>query len=163
MCLKITRRRLWALVGSAFVNVCVLFSIASGRLGYGYLVGDYSVQRYCQMLAEYHDWMHWANSGGRHSGDLPPRTPFYESIAEIVILSSICNAMLLLGLAISFVSLAGCRVIGVRRFEKSMPLLWVLLCLMAASFSYVFLFHPLREAVFEFAGQFDRSWGRCDG
>jgi hypothetical protein len=167
MCLKITKLRLWALVGSAFLNVCVLFSITSARLGYGYLVGDYSVQRYCQMLAEYDDWMRQANfrtdSAWGHSGDLPPQTPFYDAIFESGRLSGTCNLMLLLGLAILFVLLAGCRVIGVRRFEQSMPLLWVLLCLMAALLSLVFLYIPLLSAVIEFTGQFDMSWGRCDG
>jgi hypothetical protein len=163
MCLKITKHRLWALVGSALLNVCVLLSIASARLCYGYLVGDYSSHRYCQMLAKYDDFMRWANSGGRHSGNLPPKTPFYESILEIVYLSSICNFLFLLGLTFLFVSLAGCRVFGVRRFERSMPLLWVLLCLIAALLSNLFLFRPLEEAVLDFGGQFFVSWGRCDG
>ncbi|MCB0337917.1 MAG: hypothetical protein KDD62_16480 [Bdellovibrionales bacterium] len=162
MLLKITKRRLWAVVGSAFINIAVLASIASARLGYGYVVGEYTVQRYCQMLVEYYDWMRWANSGGNHSGSLPPRTPLYESIIEIVYLSSLFNVIFLFGLAILFVLLAGSRVIGVRRFAALMPLSWMLVCLMTAFFSYVFLFSPIREVAFEFAGKSVVTWGQCE-
>lgn len=160
---RITKRRLWALVISLFANTCVLLFVSFVRVGYGYLHGDFSSEKYCQMLASYDEFMIGANTGLRRSGAPPPHTPFFDAIMQSIAISALCNACLLGGLAVVFVFLVLDRVVGARFFLRSIPLGWTVICVVSTFVSFVFLYLPINEIYLSFANEFYRTWGDCNG
>ena len=159
---RITKRGLWALAISLFATTCVLLFVLFVRVGYGYLHGDFSSEKYCQMLASYQKFMIGANTGLRRSGAPPPYTPFYDAIMQSVVISALCNACLLGGLAVVFVFLVLDRIVGARVFLRSIPLGWTVVCVVSTFVSLVFLYLPIHNMLVVFASEFSRTWGDCN-